>query len=172
MKETETRNLRKYFCSRSSRMCGTTSGIHGIGKGLALKKVMKDSAFQEQDEVFNNEDATKSDIIAVGEKALVCLYNGRSDESLDSLRYSRFCQKITTGSSFVHPECLPPTSTAAVYLSFRVYHQVQQWRGVALKPQDWGWKPVVGSFLPVRTALPAADASLLEIISCRKHGLD
>ena len=48
-------------------------GIHGIGKGLALKKIMKDAELQEQDEVFNNENATKSDIIAVGEKALVCL---------------------------------------------------------------------------------------------------
>ena len=42
--------------------CDTTSGIHGIGKGLALKKIMKDALFQEQAEVFNNEDATKSDI--------------------------------------------------------------------------------------------------------------
>ena len=42
--------------------CDTTSGIHGIGKGLALKKIMKDAQFQ----VSNNEDATKSDIIAVG----------------------------------------------------------------------------------------------------------
>ena len=111
--------------------CDTTSGIHRIGKGSALKKIMKDAQFQEQAEVFNDKDATKSDIIVAGEKSLVCLYNGRSEESLDSLRYSRFCQKITTGTSFVQPECLPPTSAAAVYHSLRVYHQVQQWRGVA-----------------------------------------
>ena len=131
--------------------CDTTSGIHGIGKGVALKEIMKDAQFQEQAEVFNNEDATKGDIIEAGEKALVCLYNGRSDESLDSLRYSRFCQKITTGTSSVQPECLPPTSAAAVYHSLRVYHQVQQWRGVALPPQDWGWKLVDGRLLPLRT---------------------
>ena len=116
---------------------------------------------------------------------LDCLYNGRSDESLDLLQYSRFCQKITTGTSFVQVECLPPTSTAAVYHSLKVYHQVQQWRGVALPPQDWGWKLVDGRLLPVRTDLPAAHASLLEIVrcncksncgaqrcSCRKNGLD
>ena len=165
--------------------CDTTSGIHGIGKGLALKKIMKDAEFQEQAELFNNEDATKSDVIAAGEKALVCLYNGRSDESLDSSRYSRFCQKITTGTSFAQPECLLPTSAAAIYHSLRVYHQVQQWRGVALRPQDWVWKLVDGSLAPVRTDLPAAHAFLLEIIrcncksgcgsqrcSCRKNGLD
>ena len=121
---------------------------------------MKDAQFQEQAEVFNNKDATKSDIIVAGEKSLVCLYNGRSEESLDSLRYSRFCQKITTGTSFVQPECLPPTSAAAVYHSLRVYHQVQQWRGVALPPQDWGWKLVDGRLLPVRTDLPAAHLTV------------
>ena len=113
--------------------CDTTSGIHGIGKGSALKKIMKDAQSQEQAEVFHNKDSTKSDIIVAGEKSLVCLYNSRSEESLDSLRYSRFCQKITTGTSFVQPECLPPTSAAAVYHSLRVYHQVQQWRGVAFR---------------------------------------
>ena len=71
--------------------CVTMSGIHGIGKSLALKKIMKDAQFQEQAEVFNHEVATKSDIIAAGEKALVCLHNGWSVESLDSLPYSRFC---------------------------------------------------------------------------------
>ena len=38
--------------------------------------------------------------------------------------------------------------------------------------KDWGWKLVDGSLQPVRTDLPAAHASLLEIIRCRKHGLD
>lgn len=118
-------------------------------------------------------------------RSLVCLYNGRSEEGPDSLWYSRFCQKITTGTSFVQPECLPPTSAATVYHSLRVYHQVQQWRGGALPPQDWGWKLVDGRFLPIRTDIPAAHASLLEIVRCncksdcgsqrcsyRKHGLD
>ena len=50
--------------------CDTKSGIHGIGKGSALNKLMKDAQFQEQAEVFN--------------KSLVCLYNGRSKEGLDS----------------------------------------------------------------------------------------
>ena len=63
---------------------------------------------------------------------------------LVSLRYSRFCQKITTGSSFVQPECLPLTSAAAGYHSLRVHHQVQQWIGVTFPPQDWGWKLVDG----------------------------
>ena len=84
---------------------------------------MKDAQFQKQAEVSNNyEDATKSDITAAEEKALVCLYNTLCDESLDSLSYLRFCQKITTGTSFVQPDCLPLTSAVAVYHNLRVYH--------------------------------------------------
>ena len=69
----------------------------------------------------------KDDIIAAGERALVCLYNGRSGESLNFLRCTRFCQKVATGNACVQPECLPPTSAAASFHSTRVYHQVQQW---------------------------------------------
>ena len=87
--------------------------MHGIGKGLALKKITKDAKFEEHADFFNNEDATKGNIIAAGKKALVCQCNGRSDESLDSLRYLRFFQEITTETSFVQPECLPPTSAAS-----------------------------------------------------------
>ena len=112
-------------------------------------------------------------------------HKSRSEESLDLLPYSRFCQKITTGTSFVQPECLLPTSAASVYHSLRIYHQVQQWRGVALSPEDWGWKRVDGRLLPVRSELRAVHASLVEIVrcncksdcgfqrcSCKKHGLD
>ena len=79
--------------------------------------------------------------------------SSRSEESLDSLRYSRFCQKITT----------------AVYHSLRAYHQVQQWRGVnvALLPPEANWLKTSGwKTLPVRTDPPAAHASLLEIVRC------
>jgi len=165
--------------------CDTTSRLHGIGKGVALKKIITDALFREQAGVFNRPSVTKEDVILAGEKALVCLYNGRSDESLDSLRYTRFCHKIATGTTFVQSECLPPTSAAAVYHSLRVYYQVQQWKGVALQPQDWGWSLEDGKLLPIRTDLPAAHESLLEVIrcncrsdcstqrcTCKKHGLD
>ena len=78
---------------------------------------MKDTQFQEQAEVFNNKDATKSDIIVAGEKSLLPLYNERSEQSLDSLRYLRFCQKITKGLHFYSPNVslllLQPLSTTA-----------------------------------------------------------
>ena len=165
--------------------CDTTSALHGIGKGQALKKIKMDAVFRKQPSVFSNKEASKTDILAAGEKALVCLYKGRSNESLHLLRYTRFCQKVASGKSCVKPEGLPRTCSAAGYHSLRVFHQVQQWKGVALPPQDWGWRLADGRLVPQRTDLPAAHASLLEIVRCRcksdcssqkctrrKHGLE
>jgi len=168
--------------------CDTTQSrvllvfMHGIGKGVALKKVKTDAWFREQATVFNRTSATQDDIIAA---ALLCLYNSGSDENLDSLRYTRFCQKVATGNSCVQPEHLPPTSAAASFHSLRVYLQVQQWKETSLQPQDWGWTLTDGKLLPVRTNLPPAHDSLLEIIrcncktdcntqrcSCNRHGLN
>jgi hypothetical protein len=166
--------------------CDTTSRIHGIGKGIALKACEEKSVFRQQCSVFMNAQAKQPDIILAGEKALVTLYGGKPGDTLDALRYSRFCQKVASATSFLQPENLPPTSSAAQYHSKRVYYQVQEWKGNhALKPCEWGWKLKDGKLLPVTTHLPAAHESLLTMIrcncksdcktmrcTCRKHGLD
>jgi len=149
--------------------CDTTSRLHGIGKAAALKKIETDSRFLQQAEIFDRPAgrATKEDIIVAGEKALLSLYNDGSEEKLDSLRYTRFCQKVATGSSFVQPESLPPTSAAAAFHSLRVYYQIQEWKGCKqLQPVDWGWHLADGKLLPIRTELPPAHSALLEMIRC------
>ena len=102
--------------------CDTTSRLHGIGKGVALKKLATDPLFYEQAEASNRPAATKEELVLAGEKALLCPYNSKSpDENLDSLRYTRFCQKVAPVTSSVQPESLPPTSVAAAYHSQRVF---------------------------------------------------
>ena len=101
--------------------CDTTSRLYGIGKGVSLKKFFASQHFRDQAQVFNNTSASKEDVVAVGEKALVCVYNGKSDEGLDSLRYRRYCEKVATNTSQVQPQSLPPTSAAARYHSLHVY---------------------------------------------------
>ena len=73
-----------------------------------------------------------------GERALVSLYGGANEEGLDSLRYRRFCDNISKGSSHVEPRTLPPTSAAAMYHSLRVYNHVMYWKGKGdrMKPED------------------------------------
>ena len=140
--------------------CDTTPRLHGIGKGTSLKKFCESHHFRNQAKVFNNTSASKKEVIEVGEKALVCLYNGKSGETLDCLRYRRYCQ--------VQPQNLPPTSAAATYHSLRVYFQVQQWKGVdaTMSTEEWGWKSCEGLLVPVITHLPPAPEALLHVIGC------
>ena len=146
--------------------CDTTSRLFGIGKGASLKKFATSHQFREQARVFSLMSASQADIVTAGEKALVCLYNGKSEEGLDVLRYKRFCEKVATKTSHVQSQSLPPTSAAARYHSLRVYLQVQQWKGVgeALLLEEWGWKATDGRVDPLMTDLPAAADSLLHII--------
>ena len=167
--------------------CDTTSRLYGIGKGVSLKKFFASQHFRDQAQVFNNTSASKEDVVAAGEKALVCVYNGKSDEGLDSLRYRRYCEKVATNTSQVQPQSLPPTSAAARYHSLRVYIQVQQWKGVGetMSAEEWGWKASERLLLPIMTHLPPAPQALLQIVrcncstdcsslrcTCRKHNLE
>ena len=63
---------------------------------------------------------SKEDVIFAGDKALVLLYGDCYAEGLDSLRYKRFCDKVSKSISPVDPQSLPPTSAAAEYHSLRV----------------------------------------------------
>ena len=102
------------------------------------------------------------------------------------LRLQRFHQKVATSTSFVQPESLPPTSSAAKYHSLRVYHQVQVWKGnTTLVPDTHGWKVLDANLLPCQCDTEVSPKSLLEVVrcnckmgcdtmrcSCRKAGLD
>ncbi len=166
--------------------CDTVSRVHGLGQGVALKR-MKNAIFHQQAQVFNtSRPSIKEGLIIAGDKALVCLHNSDSSDSLDTLRYKRFCDKVATNTSFVEPQTLPPTSSAGKYHSLRVFYQIQEWKGLAddLVPSDWGWYLDGGMYLPIQTDQPAAPSSLLEVIrcccktdctsrhcTCQKHGL-
>jgi len=90
--------------------CDTTSRLHGIGKALALK-ILKQipCRFLQKAEIFDRPAGTvttKEDIIVAGEKALLSLYSDGSYERLivDSLRYTRLCQKVAIASSACKPD--------------------------------------------------------------------
>ena len=108
--------------------CDTTSRVHGIGKGAALKKYANSLHFRKQAKVFNS-SFTVNDVVVAGENALVSLYGGKPGEKLDGMRYQRYCENLATNSSQILPRNLPPTSAAARHHSLRVYLQVKQWKG-------------------------------------------
>ena len=147
--------------------CDTTSRLYGLGKAASLKKFTSSTHFQTQSRQFLAEGTSPDVVESAGEKALVSLYKGKPDDSLNSLRYKRFCEKVAVKSSKILPQTLPPTSAAARYHSRRVYLQVQQWKGNnSLQPVDWGWKTYNDNLVPIMTDLPPAPQDLLNVIRC------
>ena len=93
---------------------------------------------------------------------MVILYNGTPRESLDSLHYKRFYEKVSTNTSCIHPQTLPPTSAAAKYHSLLVYFQKLEWKGSGdeIRPLEWGWKKSDGKLMPVLTDLQPAPSGV------------
>ena len=166
--------------------CDTTSRMFGVGKNVPLKKLKRSNSLSHAAEVFLDEAATVEDVVSAGEKAIVCLYNGSSDDTLDSLRHAKFCERAAKSPTSVKVHKLPPTSAAARYHSMRAYLQVQQWKQPTcpLDPLSWGWSLVQGRLAPIQVDLPPAPETLLQVIrcncktdcssnrcTCRKHGL-
>ena len=119
-----------------------------------------------------------------GEKLLCLFYNIKGNNSLDSLRYVVFQRKVATATKFISPESLPPTSDAALYHSYRAYHQTQVWLGNTKDPLNWGYYIRQNMMLPIKMKQPPAPSSLLKVFrcgcstgcktmvcSCRKHSL-
>ena len=146
--------------------CDTTSRPFGIGKGTVLSKY---KALAEYAPVFMSESSSKEDIESAGQKALLVMYGSKSKD-LNTARAEIFQVKVATSSGIVSPEKLPPTADAAALHSLRVYHQVQAWRGVDLRPEYWGWKRTDSGFVPIRLTKAAAPEHLLKIIRCNCGG--
>ena len=73
---------------------------------------------------------------------------------------------VATSKTAVFPENPPPTIAAAKYHSYRVFHQVQAWKGVNLDPKDWGLIVKGNLLLPIGTKRPPVPDDLLKLIKC------
>ena len=71
--------------------CDTTSRLFGIGKAAILKKFETNTVLQQSAKVFDDESAAPEEIAVAGEKALVEMYNGKKNESLNALRKRKYC---------------------------------------------------------------------------------
>lgn len=118
---------------------------------------------------------------------MVSLFKGTQSQSLEALRYSILCKKVSIAKTFVKSERLPPTTSATNLHSRRTYLQVMQWMGKNddLHPTEWGWHINEGKLFPLMMNNSAAPDTLLKMIrcncssrcdtlqcSCKKHGLD
>ena len=80
--------------------CDTTSQLFRVGKSNALKRLTNDS-FLRQARTFFDVNATKDDVVKAGENALLIIYNGNTGDGLNSLRYRRFYEKVSSNASAV-----------------------------------------------------------------------
>lgn len=103
--------------------CDTTSKPYGIGKMISLK-LLKSDQFQTFAAKFYKCDVRKNYIVAAGEMAMIMIYGGPINQGINTLRYNVFQKKVSTATSFVKPQEIPPTSSALKFHSLRVYHQV------------------------------------------------
>ena len=146
--------------------CDTTSRLVGIGKAAVLNIVKEKETFREQAEVFRSVNSSKDQVIAAGEKVVTIVQKGRLNDHLDTMRYQRFQELVTTRKKSIHPNMLPPTSAATKYHSLRVFHQVQQWQGNTLPAEDWRWELSEGRLKPDNADFGPAPQSLLDIVRC------
>ncbi|XP_044765688.1 uncharacterized protein LOC123321942 [Coccinella septempunctata] len=66
---------------------------------------------------------------------------------------------------------LPPTESALMQLTSRVYYQIQIWLGRRnLKPEDWGWHRSNFMLLPKMMSKAIAPQELLNNVFCSCNG--
>ena len=80
---------------------------------------------------------------------MIVLHKGKETENLNNMRLQRFQERVTVSKKVVHPNMLPPTSAAVKYHSLRIYHQIQQWKGITLDAEEWGWKLCEGTLVSI-----------------------
>ena len=109
--------------------CDSTSRLYGIGKAAFLKKSILDNPlFSNAAETFLQQ-STRDDVVLDGEKAILMVYGGIQENTLDQLRHTKFHSRTATSIAAVQLSSLPPTLAAMMYHSTRVYYQVQVWKG-------------------------------------------
>ena len=86
--------------------CDTTPRIFSIGKGKAIKNADK---LKGPSVIFNKPDATHAEIEQAGETALKSLYRCEKYEDLNRARLQKFCEKVSSSTTYVEPQTLPPT---------------------------------------------------------------
>ena len=164
----------------------TTSRIQGLGKGIAIQKILTNEKLQKAAASFMKEQQSHESIAEAGEQAFLALYGSKSTSSLNALRYEKFIQKVSSTGVKDDAASLPPTFAAAKFHCFRVYLQICLWKlsKTSMDPLLWGWKKEGNEFVPIMSDIQPAPDTLLRIIrcncasdcesrswSCRKHAM-
>ncbi|OWF38309.1 hypothetical protein KP79_PYT17235 [Mizuhopecten yessoensis] len=96
--------------------CDTTSRLHSIGKGVALKKLNSNQHYLELCTILLEPNPCRQQLLEAGEQVLAFLYGVTCNEGLDFLRFRQFSRKTAMSRVFVQIQNLPPTSTQHAFM--------------------------------------------------------
>ena len=97
-----------------------------LPESLALKKFKLSMALQQAANVLDSPISTHEEIASAGEKVFVALCNGKANDSLNTLHFSKYCEKVAKNLNKMKPRNLPPISAAAKFHSYRVFLQMKK----------------------------------------------
>ena len=149
----------------------TTSRLHRLGKGIALRRLRDNEKARENTSAFFRSNVSKEKTIVVEEAALSILYGGKSPDNLNSYRHRVFQEKIATSKILVHSQDLPFSSAAAKFHCFLTYLQVEDWIGLQSPAPD----PGIGdgdlrTAFSILTDLPSLSKKIIILVKygCKK----
>jgi len=150
--------------------CDSTSALHGRGKVNVFHKITQNSATLSLTDILTSCSSSHKEVEEASLKLLALIYGGGLNDSLNHMRYIAYMNIITSGTTQLRPEQLPPTENAARYHSYRAYIQVIQWKTLmdtSINPEEWGWSVIDGRYVPLATDLDAAPHDMLSVIRCK-----
>jgi len=128
---------------------------------VLFKKLTSNNITKQWIEVVGNEESKADEVAEAGCKLLVNVYGGKSSDTLNSLRYTKYNSVIS--KSKAKPKKLPPGSY------FHCHIQVIQWKSMSstcVNPMEWGWQLSAGKFEPIPTDQEPGPQELLKISRC------
>lgn len=156
--------------------CDTTSAIYGIGKRTVYGKFEKNNSMKVNIAIMQSPLATREEVEKAGLQFMVHLYGGKSDDTMQDLRYASYCRQVASSVSGVHPERLPPSESAARFHILRVHHQAVMWHRLgsrtALNPTSWGWRLENDRYEPITTTKPVAPDEVMTVVRCGCQNCD
>ena len=88
-----------------------------IWKAAGLKLVKANKTFREQVEMSRSMKPSKDQVIATDENVMTIVLKGKQSDHLDTMKYQRFQELVTTGKKAIHPNTLQPKCAATKYHS-------------------------------------------------------
>ncbi|CAB4025544.1 Hypothetical predicted protein [Paramuricea clavata] len=124
----------------------------------SLKKMKESEELQRISFFITDNEATVEQIGKAGIRLYVILYGSRANDSLNSLRYSKYMEMVLTRKASIDPQKFPPAEREEFFHSLRDHLQVITWLKLTndyLNPTQWGWKLADTMLTPFLTDLDA-----------------